>query len=96
MGKMEELRRAAELLPPGASVTLTREQLLDAFGPADQAAHVEAPDRLLTAREVARRLGVSPKWVYSHHAELAFSRRLGKKALRFSERGLDRHLARPR
>jgi excisionase family DNA binding protein len=54
----------------------------------------EQPDRLLTVREVARRLGVSPRYVYSRVDKYPFARRIGAKTLRFSERGLERWLAR--
>jgi predicted DNA-binding transcriptional regulator AlpA len=44
------------------------------------------PDRLITAKEVAKRLGVSCVWVY-HRKDLPFEARLGT-ARRFSESGL--------
>lgn len=56
-------------------------------GGLDGAAAV-APDRMLTAREVAERLKMSVRWVYQHADDLPFARRIGK-ALRFSERGLE-------
>ncbi len=46
--------------------------------------------RLLTADEVAERLGVDRRWVYRHADELPFTRRLSEGTLRFSERGLER------
>jgi predicted DNA-binding transcriptional regulator AlpA len=48
-------------------------------------------DRLLTADEAAERLGVTVRWLYRR--KLPFARRLSRKALRFSERGLERWLA---
>jgi len=54
----------------------------------------EQPDRLLTAEDAAKRLGVSRRYIYSHADTYAFTRRLGPKTLRFSERGLERWLAR--
>ena len=53
----------------------------------------ERPDRMLAAADVARALGVSRRWVYSKAKALPFARRYGG-ALRFSERGLERWLAR--
>lgn len=53
-------------------------------------------DRLLAPEEVASRLGVTVTWLYRHAARLPFTRRLSRKALRFSERGLDRWQAQKR
>jgi len=46
------------------------------------------PDRLLSAREAAERLGVKPKWMYAHAESLPFTKRLGERVIRFSEKGL--------
>ncbi len=51
-------------------------------------------DRWLTARDVAARLGCSPRYVYSHAESFPFTVKLGKRAVRFSAAGLDRWLAR--
>ena len=51
------------------------------------------PDHLLTAREVAPRLGCSVRYVYSHAKDFAFTVRMGN-LVRFSEAGLERWLAR--
>jgi excisionase family DNA binding protein len=53
-------------------------------------------DRLLSASEVARRLGVSRRYVYDHADRFPFTRRLGSGTVRFSECGLERWLARQR
>jgi hypothetical protein len=53
-------------------------------------------DRLLTAEQVAARYSRSVEWVYRRartSAWAAFTRREGRKTVRFSERGLLRHLA---
>jgi predicted DNA-binding transcriptional regulator AlpA len=50
-------------------------------------------DRLLTPEETAQRLGQTRRWLYRHAETLPFARRLSRKALRFSERGLERWLA---
>lgn len=50
-------------------------------------------DRLLSVREAAEILKVTPQWLYRHARHLPFSRRLSRKALRFSEAGLRRWAA---
>lgn len=47
-------------------------------------------DRLLTPDEAAERLSVSRQWLYRHAKGLPFTRKLSRKALRFSEAGLRR------
>ncbi len=52
----------------------------------------DMPDKLLTADEAARRLGVKIRWLYGH--DLPFAVRLpNSRAVRFSERGIARWLA---
>jgi hypothetical protein len=48
------------------------------------------PDRLLTVEAAAGILSVTPRWLYRHAKGLPFTRRLSRKALRFSETGLRR------
>jgi hypothetical protein len=50
-------------------------------------------DRRLTVEEASRLLGVTPRWLYRNAGRLPYARRLSRKALRFSELGLRRHLA---
>ena len=50
-------------------------------------------DRLLDAEEASKVLSVSPDWLYRHHKELPFSRKLGQKMLRFSSQGIQKYLA---
>jgi len=45
-------------------------------------------DCLLTTRQAAEFLAVRPDWLYQHAKNLPFTRRLSRKALRFSRRGL--------
>lgn len=96
---LADLQRAAELLAHGSSITLPRDALLAAIKSSERenppAPH-EAPDRLISAAEVARRMGVKRKHVYQHADEWPFTRRLGAKVLRFEEKGFERWLARQR
>ncbi len=56
-------------------------------------ANESEPDQLLTPEEAASILGVTPRWLYRHAKRLPFTRRISRKALRFSEAGLRRWLA---
>ncbi|SRR5258708_2592331 len=49
-------------------------------------------DRLLTAEEVAHRLGVTKRWVQRRAKRLPFSRRISARSVRYSEAGLKRWL----
>ncbi len=51
-------------------------------------------DRLLTVKEAASLLGVSPRWLYRRSGKLPFARRLSRKCLRFSKTGLQKWRAR--
>ena len=53
----------------------------------------EHGDRLLTAEEAGPLMGVNRRWLYRHAKGLPFTKRLSRKALRFSEKGLRRWLA---
>lgn len=46
-------------------------------------------DRLLTVAELASRMGTSTDHIYRHAGEWPFTRRVGARALRFSEQGLE-------
>lgn len=48
----------------------------------------QEPEELITANEAAKLLNVSVDWMYRHSSGLPFTRRLSRKALRFSKRGL--------
>ena len=62
MTALEQLRRAAELLPAGVSVTVTRELLLEALGgPVDAPNAPRAGD--LTVAELADRFRRSPSTI---------------------------------
>jgi excisionase family DNA binding protein len=49
-------------------------------------------DRNLTADEAAKMLGMKKSWIYRHSGELPFTRRLSRRAIRFSEKGVRRWL----
>ncbi len=50
-------------------------------------------DRLLDAQEAARLLSVTTDWLYRNARKLPFSRKLGRKMLRFSSQAIQRYLA---
>ncbi len=52
-------------------------------------------DRLLSAQDAAKLLGVKPRWVYDHADELG-AQRLSARCLRFSEKALRRRMERGR
>jgi predicted DNA-binding transcriptional regulator AlpA len=64
--------------------------------PQTQARSAPAQERLLTAVEVAERLGVTVRWVYRHADRWPFTHKLSRKVLRFSESGLVQLLSRRR
>jgi excisionase family DNA binding protein len=49
-------------------------------------------DRLLTIDQVAQRLSLSKDWIYRNGRKLTFTRKLGRKMVRFSETGLQKWL----
>lgn len=86
-------RRAVEAERIGASAPVAQmcRALADELRALDaSAAPSGESDRLLTAQEAATILGVTPRYMYVHAATLPFTRRLSRKALRFSEAGLRR------
>lgn len=103
---LAELRRAAELLPPGASVTLPREALLDALSeqapdsPAITSGAMQEPDEWLTAEEAAKILNLytckegeekKPNARWVYdHADQLGVRRLSRRCVRFSRRAVER------
>jgi predicted DNA-binding transcriptional regulator AlpA len=50
------------------------------------------PEELLTPEEVAQRLQKSLRWVYRSAGRWPFTRRLGRKTLRFSRAGFEAYL----
>jgi predicted DNA-binding transcriptional regulator AlpA len=51
-------------------------------------------DQLLTAEEAAKLLGVTRRWLYDKADSLPFIVRLSPRTLRFSEKGIQRYIAR--
>ncbi len=49
-------------------------------------------DRNLNVDEAAEMLGMKKSWLYRHSGTLPFTRRLSRRAIRFSERGIRRWL----
>lgn len=49
------------------------------------------PERVLTAEQVAERLGVSARWVYAHADKLGV-KRLSRRCVRFPESAITRRL----
>ena len=50
----------------------------------------ELEDRLLDAKEAAKVLSMSEDWLYRNAKKLPFTRKLGPKVLRFSQKGIDK------
>ncbi len=50
-----------------------------------------SPDALLGIKQAAGTLGTSASYLYRHHADFAFTRRVGRKLL-FSSEGIQRYL----
>jgi hypothetical protein len=87
VGRLARMRRAAAELTPQAIEQIAQRvaQLLQHDPHEPRAQTQDPPERLLTATELARRLGVKRPWVYEHAVELG-ARRLGggpKARLRF-------------
>lgn len=49
------------------------------------------PDELLDVEEATRRLGLSKDYLYRHHSDFPFTRRVGRKLL-FSGLGIERYI----
>lgn len=86
LGRVEQLR--AILLE-----RLTRPESTNGSKPASDIERASG-DRLLTVKEAAERLSVDDRWIYRKADSLPFTRRLGDRTLRFSEKGLDKWVER--
>jgi hypothetical protein len=63
-------------------------RLILALGRGDPAHTAPQEEELLTAGQAAALLSVSVDWMYRHASGLPFTKRLSRKALRFSRAGL--------
>ncbi len=93
-------------LPVGSSVTVPVDWLRDVLSkrgtdsarelstPEDNRIDQSVADRMLRAPEVAERMNVAVRTVYKNAHALPFAKRYPTGAIRFSEAGLDRWLAR--
>jgi hypothetical protein len=100
---LADLRHAAELLPPGSSVMVPRDALLEALAVAESSSAPAAiaeptaaspePEAWLTAAECADRLHVSARWCYDHAVDLG-AKRLSRRCVRFSSRAVARYMRR--
>jgi excisionase family DNA binding protein len=101
VNKAETLRALVAAAAPGELPALAGEL---ARGLADVLARAAAPaaplsvesprnhadDALLTVDEAAERLGVARSWLYRHAKALPFTKKLGRRTLRFDVHGLER------
>jgi predicted DNA-binding transcriptional regulator AlpA len=49
-------------------------------------------EKLLSAKDAAKLMSVSPDWLYRNAATLPFARKLGRRSLRFSKKELEKYL----
>ena len=71
-------------------VTMTAGQLRELIRDAIRVATStqQEADRMLTAEEAAEMLSMSTDWLYRNAKKLPFTRKVGPKRLRFSQRGI--------
>ena len=99
LGELEHRAAEAERIGAQAPVASIYRAVLGELRALDDGKHSTPPavgddGTLLTAREVAQRLGCSIRYVYSHAGDYPFTRRLGDRMVRFDREGLGRWLAR--
>jgi predicted DNA-binding transcriptional regulator AlpA len=104
VSRIEALRRIVEEAPAseareivGELAGLQADLLMRVAAPPRPAPAVQGSgeqERLLTVHAVAERLGKSPEWVYRNSLSWPFRRKLGRRTLRFEERGFERWLNR--
>jgi predicted DNA-binding transcriptional regulator AlpA len=86
---------AVERLPEliGALETAKARAWARLTAPAPGSPSVAEHDETVDVDDAARLLGMSRSWVYRHASRLPFTRRVGRRALRFSTSGIRRYLA---
>ena|SRR2546422_4848186 len=87
---LANLRRAVEALPPGCSLTLPREALLEAL---DGTGAATPHDDLLTVEEAAALLKTDKRWIYRHAGDLG-AVHLTRRKLRIPRAGIERFVKR--
>jgi predicted DNA-binding transcriptional regulator AlpA len=53
---------------------------------------IVGPDDLLDVDQAASRLGMSKDYLYRHHTQFPFARRVGRRSVRFSARGIEEYI----
>lgn len=99
MTTRDALRVLVQDSPDGALLTVPRAWLTDLLSDSSPVVEQDtppAPEKWLTADDVAERLGASRAYVYKHVADFPFAKRLPGGAIRFSEKGLTRWMERAR
>ena len=86
-GMCSQAKQVALLAMSAATMAIAASGLVD-----ETPAVAEGEDRLLTVKETALRLSVSPGWVYHNVKALPFAVRVGTGQLRFSEAGLTAYI----
>ncbi len=76
-------------LTVGQLKTLVREEVEKAMGQNGR----QGGDRLLGAKEASALLAMSEDWLYRNAHKLSFTRKLGRKVVRFSYQGIQKYLA---
>lgn len=89
---LANLRLAVEALPPGCSLTLPREALLELL---DGTGDATPTNDLLTPVEAAALLKTTPRWIYNHADELG-AVHLTRRKLRIPRAGIEHRLKRGR
>jgi hypothetical protein len=81
---------AAALMQVAAFQSALAARLILARGYGEPQQTASPEEELLTAEQAATLLSVSVDWMYRHASGLPFTKRLSRKALRFSKAGLMR------
>jgi len=76
-------------LTVGQLKSLVREEVEKAMGQNGR----QVGDRLLGAKEASALLAMSEDWLYRNAHKLSFTRKLGRKVVRFSYQGIQKYLA---